>query len=328
MKFFKNNFFILISLVIFSSYTHGEGIKYNQFYLDKLKNYEESQQDLDLIFAEYCYFNNNDSICYEDEINQEKEIDTSDINAQIYYTTTNVNLRYKPDINSEVLSVINKNETVKVYEVSNENSNWFLVKYNNLQGYIYSDYLSKDQQVVSVDNTKKNNEYDIDQVDWKELTKEVLKICINDYLGIDSYNTKERHNNYCNCYSNGFKDLHTEDDILYFLDNDDYSQEFYEKTYLLEDKCGEEFNFIFDFSYDDETKEAIQDQIKICKNDYEENSVISKYDYYDWCKCYHNKSFILFLEDVVDNPDADKISNETKGKLEALENSCLSEIRN
>ena len=39
---------------------------------------------------------------------------TSELNAQIYYTTTNVNLREEPNTNSKVLSVINKNETVKV----------------------------------------------------------------------------------------------------------------------------------------------------------------------------------------------------------------------
>ena len=183
MKFFKNIILIIISLILTSYYAYGKGVKYDQFYLDKLKKYEESQQDLDLIFAEYCYFNA-DPICEEDEINQKKEVDTSEINAQIYFTTTNVNLREKPNTKSKVLYVINKNETVKVYEVSNENPNWFLVEYQNFQGFIFSDYLSKEKQIVSVKNNEENNSdsYDLDQVNWSELTNEVFNICSNEYL--------------------------------------------------------------------------------------------------------------------------------------------------
>ena len=335
IKLLLRNFsiFILLFALNTSTLLGNENDTQENLYLKKLNEYEKSQKEIDLIFAEYCYFHT-DPICFEevDNVNEinEKKIDTSELNAQIYYTTTNVNLREEPNTKSKVLSVINKNETVKVYEVSNINPDWFLVKYDNFQGYIYSEYLSKEKQIVSVENNEENNldSYDLNQVNWSELTNEVFNICSNEYLGIDSYNTKERHNNYCTCYANSFKDIHTEQDILFFLDNDDYSEEFYKKAYQLEDKCSEKYNFIFDDTYDDETKDVIQDQIKVCKSDYEDNSIISKLDYYDWCKCYHNKSFIIFIEDVIENPDGESISKNTEKKLEKLENSCLSEIGN
>ena len=335
IKLLLRNFSIFILLLALNTSTllGNENDTQENLYLKKLNEYEKSQKEIDLIFAEYCYFHT-DPICFEevDNVNEinEKKIDTSELNAQIYYTTTNVNLREEPNTKSKVLSVINKNETVKVYEVSNINPDWFLVKYDNFQGYIYSEYLSKEKQIVSVENNEENNldSYDLDQVNWSELTNEIFNMCSNEYLGIDSYNTKERHDDYCTCYANSFKDIHTEEDILYFLDNDDYSEEFYKKAYQLEDKCSEKHNFIFDDTYDDETKDVIQDQIKVCKSDYEDNSIISKFDFYDWCKCYHNKSFVIFLEDVLDNPDAESISKTTEKKLEKLENSCLSEIGN
>ena len=333
----KKNLFIFslifFLLILFNNVFARSNNQDINLYLKKLEQFEKSQKEIDLIFSEYCHFHR-DPICYEEadngNQNNKKQIDTSEINAQIYFTTSNVNLREKPNTKSKVLSVINKNETVKVYEVSNENPNWFLVEYQNFQGFIFSDYLSKEKQIVSVENNEKNNldSYNLDQVNWSELTNEVFNICSNEYLGIDSYNTKERHNNYCTCYANSFKDIHTEQDILFFLDNDDYSEEFYKKAYQLEDKCSEKHNFIFDDTYDDETKDVIQDQIKVCKSDYEDNSIISKFDFYDWCKCYHNKSFVIFLEDVLDNPDAESISKTTEKKLEKLENSCLSEIGN
>ena len=335
IKLLLRNFSIFILLLALNTSTllGNENDTQENLYLKKLNEYEKSQKEIDLIFAEYCYFHT-DPICFEevDNVNEinEKKIDTSELNAQIYYTTTNVNLREEPNTKSKVLSVINKNETVKVYEVSNINPDWFLVKYNNFQGYIYSKYLSKEKQIVSVENNEENNldSYDLDQVNWSELTNEIFNMCSNEYLGIDSYNTKERHDDYCTCYANSFKDIHTEEDILYFLDNDDYSEEFYKKADQLENNCSEKHNFIFDDTYDDETKDVIQDQIKVCKSDYEENSIISKFDFYDWCKCYHNKSFVIFLEDVLDNPDAESISKTTEKKLEKLENSCLSEIGN
>ena len=119
---------------------------------------------------------------------------------------------------------------------------------------------------------------------------------------------------------------HTVNDIIYLDENDDYSEQFYTKENEMAEGCADKFNFVFE--YNDETKEAIKDQIKICKTDYKDNSVISKLDYYDWCKCYHNKSFIIYIEDVVENPDSDSISKTTEKKLEKLENSCLSEIGN
>ena len=323
---------IIISLIILLSFfnLHARQVKYDQFILDKLKEYEDSQTDIDLLLSEYCWINfYEDDICKDDENKSvQKEIDTSEIEPQIYYTTTNVNLRKDPNTNSKVLSVIQKHEVVKVYEVSSENTDWFLVQYQNLQGYIYSDYLSKEKQTVSnnIVEDSENNEFNLNEIDWQPIIDEALNLCMDDYLGIDSFNRLETHENYCACYSKGFKDIHTVNDIIYLDENDDYSEQFYTKENEMAEGCADKFNFVFE--YNNETKEAIKDQIKICKSDYKDNSVISKFDYYDWCKCYHNKSFIIYIEDVVENPDAESISKTTEKKLENLENSCLSEIGN
>lgn len=331
----KKNLFIFsvifFILILFNNVFARSNNQDINLYLKKLEQFEKSQKEIDLIFSEYCYFHN-DPICYEktdnDNQNNTKQIDTSEINAQIYFTTTNVNLREKPNTKSKVLSVINKNETVKVYEVSNENPNWFLVEYQNFQGFIFSDYLSKEKQIVSnnILEDSENNDFNLNEIDWQPILDEALNLCMDDYLGVDSFNRLETHENYCACYSKGFKDIHTVNDIIYLDENDNYSDQFYTKENEMAESCADKFNFVFE--YNDETKEAIKDQIKICKSDYKDNSVISKLDYYDWCKCYHNKSFIIYIEDVVENPDAESISKTTEKKLEKLENSCLSEIGN
>ena len=66
---------------------HARQVKYDQFILDKLKEYEDSQTDIDLLLSEYCWINfYEDDICKDDENKTvQKEIDTSEIEPQIYY---------------------------------------------------------------------------------------------------------------------------------------------------------------------------------------------------------------------------------------------------
>ena len=55
--------FFLIYFVNISSFSNTPD--YKKYYLEKLKEFEDKQLDIDLLFAEYCFFNN-DPICYEE----------------------------------------------------------------------------------------------------------------------------------------------------------------------------------------------------------------------------------------------------------------------
>ena len=96
MKF--TNYYLNICLYFFILFLNNyvsakETINYKEFYLDQLKEYEDSKIDIDLLFAEYCYFND-DQICYEDE-NQINT--TSNNNEELDIIGTLGRVRVNPD---------------------------------------------------------------------------------------------------------------------------------------------------------------------------------------------------------------------------------------
>lgn len=54
-------------------------------------------------------------------------------------TSASVNFRSRPNTSSKVYKVIPKNAAVKVLDASSE---WYLVEYNGMRGYVFSDYLT------------------------------------------------------------------------------------------------------------------------------------------------------------------------------------------
>lgn len=68
--------------------------------------------------------------------------------ANDYYTTnSNVNFREKPNLNSNIISVIKNNTLIDVLNEYDEN--WYKIEFNNKNGYIY-------KELVSIKSNNKN----------------------------------------------------------------------------------------------------------------------------------------------------------------------------
>jgi len=333
MKKYFNFFLILVffsSIQIQNTFARGgnsEDAKYDQFYLDKLKDFEESQIDLDLIFAEYCYFNRNDPKCYEDknESNDSQNEDTALLEqSEIFYTTVNVNLREKPNTNSKVITVILKNEPVEVYKVSDQNSNWFYIKYNNEVGFVYGDYLSKEKSIAK-QILPSVNEEDVNLDAINELKIEMSNMCNDNFILISSYNTRKTHQDYCSCYTNKLISNLDENEILYLVENEEFTGKFYEEAEKMQNICMNENNFVDNLFSDEE--DWINENIDICFDDYDSDSVVSFNDYKKTCQCYYNKR--LFIINDADQEYFEKYNelsaNEEKN-TEELMNECMSGI--
>lgn len=329
------SFFCL--LLIFFSNVYANSNKENiNLYLKKLEKFEKSQKEIDLIFSEYCFFHD-DPICYEEndtEITKE-EIDISTKKAEIFYTKTNVNLREEPNTSSKIITVISKNESVKIYESSDQSSDWYLAEYKNSIGYVFSELISKEKERIVTrkrridENTDKDDkEIDIDSlVDWDKNVKELNLTCNNDYTGIDSYNLKKNHENWCSCYSNKWRDIHTLEDIKYLEENDDYSDIFQEKFAKLLVDCADENDFIFEFDYSEETIQGINEDIEDCISNYDKSIGLSRINFNKHCKCYHNKWGNLITEEEIQYIQKnDEFSPGFERKKQKLIEICLSEI--
>lgn len=69
--------------------------------------------------------------------------------AKTMYTTTNVNVRENENLKSNIITIIEKGETVKVFKI--QNNGWSKVLYKNKIRYIYSKYLSKNKPKKEVE---------------------------------------------------------------------------------------------------------------------------------------------------------------------------------
>jgi len=67
--------------------------------------------------------------------------------ANIKYTSANLNLRLGPDMSAKVITVIPKGTVVSIAE--NCDCEWILVSYNDIIGYVYSKYLISKETINS-----------------------------------------------------------------------------------------------------------------------------------------------------------------------------------
>ena len=305
----------------------------DNLYLKKLKEYERSQKEIDLIFSEYCYFHN-DSICFEDieeESENEAEIVTNN-DGTIYYTSANVNLREKPNINSVVLILVLRNEPITIYQVSSENNNWFLAEYDSVVGYVSADYVSKDKPATkqitkNVINKNENKNSSENEIDWSEYIEKEIKECKEAYDPINSINLRENHNDYCSCYPEPITEVTTSEDIKYIQENDEGSDEFVEKVGEIKSNCAIKTNYYFEEDDTEEMKELTNKNIKECKSNYSSDSSLSKKDYYNYCTCFEKKWLSIFTDEDFDyfqkNED---LSDNFLEKQKDLQTFCLSEL--
>ena len=277
-------------------------------YLKKLKEFEQSQKEIDLIFAEYCYFHT-DPICYEEveqnienndqEITPDDEIIISSSNqGEIFYTTANVNLREKPSTKSQVIKLIAKDEPIKIYMIASENQDWFYAEYDNLRGYVYSKFISKEKMITSKKGKIPKKDKINNQSNNQNNLETEKRNCYDLYSGIESNNTKDAHDQFCNCSIDDMVKVTTQQDIDYIDKYGEESEEYIDKIDEVIYNCADKINYIIE-PHDDDQK-FIDEQILSCKQDYNSQSALNKNDYNNWCTCYHNKLLYLITKEDTD----------------------------
>ena len=333
MKQIRNflSYFIFSTIILINSLAFSEEKKdYKKKYKDKIEELEEYQIEIDMLFAEYCYFHD-DPICFEEENKEKDTVNELDIvdeeKGEIYYTKKNANLRKEPDTKSQVLIVILKNKPIIVYEVASNNPDWFIVEYNNIRGYIYGELITKEKStdwIVKKDKDEKNEEtINGDETSEEDIVQNIIKNCNSGYSTNDSFNSKSTYKDYCSCYGYGVIEIVDDDEAEYYDKYEEFSKEFNEKENKLRIDCATKTGFLFDYS----DQEWVQDEIIACKNDYDQDFEISKSKYNKWCSCYHGYWPNLFDEDEAEYYDKyEELSKEFLDKEKKLNIDCLKNL--
>ena len=257
---------------------------------------------------------------------------TKNNEGSIYYTSANVNLREKPNISSDVLILILKNEPIKVYQVSNESNDWFLAEYNNLIGYVSADYIIKDKpstKQITKNNIDKdnNNQSSEDDLDWDDYIVSETKECKASYDPINSINLRDNHNEYCSCYPKEIAKITTNEDIKYIEKNDEASETYIKKIDEVKFDCAVEFHYYFDFEVTENLQKSINEDIKDCQSAYTDDAPLSRNKFNNMCICYEKKwDSIVTKEDTEYFKKYDKPSESFKEKEENLIEFCISEL--
>ena len=328
------SFFLFFFIFILNSSTLSQNDNdYKELYLEKLKELDDYQGEIDMLFAEYCYFHQ-DPICYGE--NDEATKDTPTISneendelknlennqGEIYYTVTNANMRKSPTTSAEILKTILKNEAVELIKVSDINSNWFIIKYQNIYGYIYGDLISKEIQTKRTRSVKTEQVDNDDEQSDEEWIEEQIALCENEYDD-KNLNTRETYNEYCSCYYNGVLNLITQEDLEYYDKHGELSKKYEEKRDKFELQCFEKVGYQIPLSDD----EWIDQKIQSCKATYEPDERITRYQFNNYCACYWNQ--ILDLASEEDKEYFDKhgdFSKKYREKEDKLSLDCFKKV--
>lgn len=115
---------------------------------------EENSMVIENIVVEEKITTEVENIIIEESNKQEiVELTTTEEEQQkeTVYTTTEVNLRKTPDLNGEVIKVLNVNtELIKIKDIDN----WSVILYNDEECYIYTQYISKDKTIIKPKEVK------------------------------------------------------------------------------------------------------------------------------------------------------------------------------
>jgi hypothetical protein len=124
---------------------------------------------------------------------EEKTIE--DDTVYLGWSTARVNIREKPNMDSEVLNILEFNEVV---EFQLYNSDWVVIQYNNKPAYVYKKYISKDgdnPKVYSVPSNRGFKSY----MSYETITNRSSKQykLQRDYAYTGNYGIRMIHNRYC-----------------------------------------------------------------------------------------------------------------------------------
>ena len=121
IKFVLNIFLFKFILLYSFNLSSNEETSYKDYFLNKLKQFEDTQIDIDLLFAEYCFFND-DPICYDDD---EKETggnsDEPSDDPNEYEIDSNIN--YFPKIDTSLYWIIQDGELHQDINILKSNNN-------------------------------------------------------------------------------------------------------------------------------------------------------------------------------------------------------------
>lgn len=333
-------FYFFIFIITSNGLSSKESsFSYGDYFYEQLKKYGETQDDMDLLFSEYCYINFYvDPICHDEvdepdkEDSESVELNNNDTISQTFYTTANVNLRQKPNINSPVLILIYKHEPIDVFQVSDQDNDWLLANYKNQQGYVNVNYVSKDKPTkVKIVQNDTSNEEKINTItdsldsDWSEFINKETNRCIESYDPITSYNLKKSNDDYCACYPEKIKEITTSEDMDYYEQNEEFSDDFISRMDEVKVDCAKKAEYYFDVT--DELREVIKDDIQKCETTFDSELPFSRDQHNKWCKCFYNKWDSLVTKDDTDYfKKHDKPSDSFIKKEDELGTFCFSQL--
>ncbi len=343
---FNRFLFFIIFLISLNLLAQDKNLIY-EFIEGESLNIENLDEDKELLFAEYCFFNTEDKDCYteiEEEEEKEKEYIednegdiTSISKVEIFYTLKNAIIRSEPNTNSKKLLVVSKGKKVEVLKNAESNNIWYVIRYNNLYGYMHSSLLTKNK-VENTWITKKDKKDDKSQ--WitpkdddennENITNKDTQLnnfindCIND-MDKENY-TKENNKEWCVCFWSETYDLVTNEKVINYYDK-------YEKFPIdINNKLEDQIEYCY-LKIDEKVntrikKEFIYSQINDCKSMYSNDFDISRKKYNNFCECKWPKFY-----EVLENENSDELSNyldkyekfpdNVQKKLEEIENYCI-----
>ena len=327
--FFISFFFILTTSICSAEET---SLKMDEFLLDKIKSLEKLQEDVDLLFAEYCHFNNyEDSRCREGENTSGDQNDGNDTenyeNGETYYTIKNANLRSEPKIATNILITVPKGESVQAYARSKDDHEWYKVKYDSTPGYMHESLLSKNKPLIQPKEEIPSEDIEkFEDITQSDIKKEIEE-CTNNYETVweEEYGvTKNDYNQKCACYWNGVKELITEEEEDYFNENKKFSEKLDKKLEVRWDNCDEKMFEIIDKR---DEKEFLKERIKACKDDFDIDLNITWKENAKWCECYWENFVDNYNEREAEYFDKNEdFSDSFKNKLKKIDESCFHKV--
>ena len=284
---------------------------------------ENIQEDLDLLFAEYCYFNT-DERCFEDTSKKTKPVPKPEPQDKDEEESEEEQLSWN-EIKTELIEVMHE-ICLEEYDVKSDFSKqeykgWCSCYIGYMSDHITEKehkYFNENKKFTDQFEKKLDNQVQVcnelttmkDKVSFK---KTAMEVCEDEYSSESGY-TREEYNNYCGCFVDFYITNLNEEEITRYYHDGDYSKRF-------ENKLNDRAQYCEEKIVKQSEENTLEKEIKECRGNYHSDMDLNRYEYNKWCGCYW-KNIDLFFKNNVDEKEweyldrNDKFSDEFNKILE------------
>ncbi|MBQ0045289.1 MAG: SH3 domain-containing protein, partial [Mycoplasma sp.] len=158
----------------------------------KSESYDFEEASIELMSNYVVKLSDEDS-SVKSKLNSEKVKKEKKKKYKNYYTKTNLRLRKKPTLDSEVMEIVGFNKKLKAYKL---NKDWYEVRYDGHKYYASADYISKNKMKYKSFLIPNHSEY-TGKKTWMPYTAitnrsskqyKLQKLCSTGNYGIRTYN--------------------------------------------------------------------------------------------------------------------------------------------